>query len=409
MAKKKPQKKQKVSQFVWEGTNQKRAKTGGEIEAPTLAQARALLRQRGIRATKIKRKPKPLFSRAKPIKSIDISFASRQMATMIGAGIPIAQTLRGIGKGNDNASMEALMSDLSKEVESGTALSLALAKHPKHFGQLFTSLVEAGEESGKLDVMLDRVATYSEKVEAIKGKIKSAMMYPIVVLAISIVVTILLLLFVIPQFESLFQGVGADLPALTRTIVDMSKSLQEMWIFYLIVFAGISFACVTLYRRSEKVRFTCDRLLIRLPSLGPVFEKSALARFSRTLAIIFAAGVPLVDGMRTVGASTGNRVFQKAVSDIKSDISTGRSLENAMSATGVFPNMMLQMVASGEESGELELMLDKVADFYEREVDDAVDAMQSIIEPFMIVLLGLIIGTMVLAMYLPIFQMASVF
>lgn len=402
-------KQQKLFEFVWEGMNQKRVSSGGEIEAPSLAQARALLRQRGLRVTKIKRKPKPLFSGAKPVKPADISFASRQMATMIGAGIPIAQTLRGIGKGHENASVEKLMLELGREVESGSALSTALGKHPQHFNRLFTSLVEAGEESGKLDTMLDRVATYNEKLEAIKSKVKSAMMYPMIVLFVSLIVTILLLLFVIPQFEALFQGVGADLPTLTRVIVDMSVWMQAYWFIFLAIVAGSVTAFIFTYKRSEKLKFTMDRLLIRAPGIGPILKKSALARFSRTLAIIFSAGVPLVDGMKTVGAATGNRVYQNAVAKVKNDISTGRSLEYSMGATKVFPNMMLQMVASGEESGELEVMLDKVAEFYEREVDDAVDAMSSIIEPFMIVVLGGIIGTMVLAMYMPIFKMASVF
>lgn len=403
------QKNNKIVEFVWEGVNQKRASAAGEIEAPTLAQARALLRQRGLRVTKIKRKPKPLFSKTKSIKPVDISFASRQMATMIGAGIPIAQTLKAIGKGHENGSMETLMLGLGKEVESGTALSVALGKHPVYFNRLFTSLVEAGEESGKLDVMLDRVATYNEKIEAIKSKVKAAMMYPAIVLFVSIVVTILLLLFVIPQFETLFQGVGADLPTLTRIVVDLSRWMQDNWYIFVFMLIGSIVGIVVAYKRSAKLQYFLDRVVIRLPGIGPIFQKSALARFSRTLAIIFGAGVPLVEGMKTVGASTGNRVYQNAVSQVKSDISTGRSLEFSMASTKVFPNMMLQMVASGEESGELEVMLDKVAEFYEREVDDAVDAISSIIEPVMIVLLGLIIGTMVLAMYMPIFKLASVF
>ncbi|RBP49881.1 type II secretion system F family protein [Arenicella xantha] len=399
----------KVFEFEWEGVNQKRASTGGSIEAPSLSQARATLRQRGVRVTKIRRKPKPLFSGSRPIKTVDISFASRQMATMIGAGIPIAQTLRGIGKGHDSQAMEKLMLELAREVESGTSLSNSLKKHPKYFNRLFTSLTEAGEESGKLDTMLERVATYNEKLEAIKSKVKSAMMYPTIVLFIACLVTILLLLFVIPQFEVLFQGVGADLPTLTRVIVDMSKWMQSYWWIFVLVVAGGFVSFFAAYKRSEKMKFAIDRLLIRLPMFGPILKKSSLARFARTLSIVFGAGVPLVDGMDTVGAATGNRVYQKAVSDVKADISTGRGLENSMAQTKMFPNMMLQMVASGEESGELEVMLDKVADFFEREVDDAVEALSSIIEPLMIAVLGGIIGTMVLAMYMPIFKMASVF
>jgi len=402
-------KKDKTTEFEWAGVNQKRQQIKGDIEAPSLSQAKALLRQRGVRVTKIKRKTKSIFSNTKPVKTVDISFASRQMATMIGAGIPVAQTLRAVGKGHESASMEKLMLDLAREVESGSALSVALAKYPIYFNRLFTSLTEAGEESGKLDTMLDRVATYNEKLEIIKSKVKSALMYPIIVLVIAGVVSVLLLLFVIPQFESLFQGFGADLPFLTRVIVDMSKAMQESWYIYLGILAAAAFAFTAAYKRSEKMKFTMDRILIRFPLIGVILKKSALARFARTLSITFGAGVPLVDGMDTVGAATGNRVYQHAVTDVKNDVSTGRGLENSMAATGVFPNMMLQMVASGEESGELETMLDKVADFYEREVDDAVDGLASIIEPFMIVLLGGIIGTMVVAMYLPIFKLASVF
>lgn len=402
-------KKSKTTEFEWVGVNQKRQEIKGEVEAPSLAQARAILRQRGVRVTKIKRRAKSIFSNTKPIKTVDISFASRQMATMIGAGIPVAQTLKAVGKGHESASMEKLMLDLAREVESGSALSAALKQYPQHFNRLFTSLTEAGEESGKLDTMLDRVATYTEKLEAIKSKVKSAMMYPIIVLVIAGIVTILLLLFVIPQFESLFSGFGADLPALTRVIVDMSEAMQAHWWKFLLIIGAIIFAFVTFYKRSEKMKFAIDRILIKFPLIGVILKKSALARFSRTLSITFGAGVPLVDGMDTVGAATGNRVYQQAVTDVKNDVSTGRGLENSMAATGVFPNMMLQMVASGEESGELEIMLDKVADFYEREVDDAVDGLASIIEPFMIVLLGSIIGTMVVAMYLPIFKLASVF
>ncbi len=404
------QKKQsKTLEFEWEGVNQKRVKSRGDIEAPTLSQARAMLRQRGIRVTKIKKKPKPLFGGGGTIKTVDISFASRQMATMIGAGIPIAQTLHAIGKGHQNAAMSKLMGDLARDVETGTTLSSALSKHPLHFNRLFTSLTEAGEDSGKLDVMLGRVATYNEKIENIKSKVKSAMMYPMIVLFIALIVTVLLLLFVIPQFESLFDSFGADLPALTRTVIDLSEWMQAYWFIALFAVIGASVAFNYAYKRSENLKFTMDRIFLKLPVMGMIIEKSALARFSRTLAIIFSAGVPLVDGMDTVGAATGNRVFQKAVSDVKSDISTGLGLKNSMETTKVFPNMMLQMVAGGEESGELEVMLDKVADFYEGEVDDAVEALSSLIEPLMISMLGGIIGTMILAMYMPIFKMAAVF
>ena len=406
MAKKKQK---QLPEFEWQAVNQKRVASEGIIEAPSLAQARVVLQQRGLRVTKIKRKSKPLLGGPKPIKGEHISFASRQMATMIGAGIPIAQTLQAIGRGHENPSMEKLMLDLSKDVETGTTLSGALSKYPVHFNRLFTSLTEAGEESGKLDTMLDRVATYNEKIEAIKSKVKSAMMYPMIVLFIAAIVTVLLLLFVIPQFEALFSNFGADLPTLTRLIVDASEWLQEKWFIAAAIIIGSIVGFIHTYKRSQKLQFAMDRLALRAPVFGVIVRKSALARFARTLSIIFSAGVPLVDGMDTVGSATGNRAFQQAVKDVKADISTGRTLENSMSSTKMFPNLMLQMVSSGEESGELEVMLDKVADFYEREVDDAVEGISSLIEPLMISLLGGIIGTMVLAMYLPIFKMAAVF
>ena len=399
----------KVQEFEWKGVNQKRINSSGELEAPSMSQARAMLRQRGIRVTKIKRKAKPLFSSTAKIQTQDISFASRQMATMIGAGLPIAQTLQGIGKGHENAAMEKLMLDLSRDVESGTTLSSALSKHPLHFNRLFTSLTEAGEESGKLDTMLDRVATYNEKIEAIKSKVKSAMMYPMIVLFIALIVTVLLLLFVIPQFEALFVSFGADLPTLTRIIVDMSEWMQKYWFIAVGIIIATVVGLSATYKRSDQMKFAVDRLALKAPVVGIITQKSALARFARTLSIIFSAGVPMVDGMDTVGAATGNRVFQKAVNDVKADISTGQTLQSSMAQAKVFPNMMLQMVAGGEESGELEVMLDKVADFYEREVDDAVEALSSLIEPIMISVLGGIIGTMVLAMYMPIFKMAAVF
>ena len=402
-------KKKRQFDFIWEGVNAKRIKSGGELEAASITEARALLRKQGIRVKKVKRKPKPLFARGKPVKPADISFASRQMATMIGAGIPVAQTLKAIGKGHESASMEKLMMNLSSDVESGTALSVALGKHKKYFDRLYTSMVEAGEESGKLDTLLDRVATYKEKMEIIKSKVKSAMMYPMIVLAIATIVIILLLLFVIPQFESLFSSFGADLPTLTRLVVNASGWIQaKWWIFFLFIFA-ISVVFMFFYRRSHKFRFFLDRVFLKMPVFGMILKKSAYARFSRTLSIVFGAGVPLVDGMDTVASSTGNRVFEKSVLEIKAEVSTGRGLASAMHSAKMFPNMMVQMVASGEESGELETMLDKVADFYEREVDDAVEALASLIEPIMIVVLGVIIGTMVLAMYMPIFKLASVF
>ena len=393
---------------MWKGLNAARKKVKGEIVAGTISEAKKKLRTKNIRVTSVKKKPKPLFSKGKPVDSSDISFASRQMATLIGSGMPIAQSLQAIGKGHEKKSMEDMLGSITTDVESGTSLSVALAKHPLHFNRLYTSLVAAGEESGKLDTLLDRVATYQEKMEYLKKKIKSALTYPISVLVIATGVTIVLLIFVIPQFEALFQDFGADLPSLTRTVVDLSRWMQDHWWKFLLGIVAVVWGFMAFYKRSDKFKFTLDRLLLKAPIFGEVLKKSALARYSRTLGIVFGAGVPLVEGMDTVASSTGNRVYEQAVIGIKNQISTGQTLASSMEETQLFPNMMIQMVSSGEESGELEVMLGKVADFYETEVDEAVENLASLIEPIMIVLLGGIIGTMILAMYMPIFKLGSV-
>ena len=398
----------KVITYTWKGLNAARKEIKGEILATSIMDAKKKLRQKNIRVTHVKKKPKPIFSQSKPVEMADISFASRQMATMIGAGMPVAQTLQAIGVGHEKKSMEDLLANIHNEVETGTSLSVALSKHPLHFNRLYTSLVAAGEESGKLDTLLDRVATYQEKMEYLRKKIKSAMTYPIAVLTIALAVTIVLLIFVIPQFEELFQDFGADLPALTRKVVDLSRWMQEHWWKLIGSIGVVIFGLIQFHKRSEKFKFAVDRLMLKLPIIGIVMKKSCLARYSRTLGIVFGAGVPLVEGMTTVAASTGNRIYEKGVLQIKSQISTGQTLASAMEETKLFPNMMIQMVSSGEESGELEVMLGKVADFYESEVDEAVENLASLIEPIMIVVLGGIIGTMILAMYMPIFKLGSV-
>ena len=405
---KKTKKPEKSHLYTWKGLNAARKKVKGEILAKNISEAKKKLRTKSIRVTSVKKKPKPLFSKGKPVTSADISFASRQMATLIGSGMPIAQSLQAIGKGHEKKSMEDMLGSITTDVESGTSLSVALAKHPLQFNRLYTSLVAAGEESGKLDALLDRVATYQEKIEYLKKKIKSALTYPISVLVIAIAVTIVLLIFVIPQFEELFQDFGADLPALTRTVVDMSRWMQAHWWKFLGTIIVAGWCIIAFYKRSDKFKFALDRILLKAPIFGVVLKKSALARYSRTLGIVFGAGVPLVEGMDTVAASTGNRVYEQAVMGIKNKVSTGQTLASSMEETQLFPNMMLQMVSSGEESGELEVMLSKVADFYESEVDEAVENLASLIEPIMIVVLGGIIGTMILAMYMPIFKLGSV-
>lgn len=399
----------RLTQYAWEGVDNRGRRTQGEIEAPSAAFVNATLRRQGIRPRKVRKKAKALFTFKKRIRTYDIAVATRQLATMIAAGIPIAQALSALAQGHDNASVQELLNSIRQEVEAGTNLSTTLAKYPVHFDRLYTSLVDAGEQSGTLDRLLEKIAVYMEKIEAIKSKIKAAMFYPLAIVVVAIIVVSLLLIFVIPQFESLFQNFGADLPTLTKSIVELSRWFQDNWWLFFLVLIGTVVGLMFFYKRSSKMQYTMDRVLLKLPVFGPVIRKSVIARYTRTLATMFGAGVPLVDSLDSVAGASGNRVYYNAIMDIKAEVSTGRPLEASMANTNLFPNMVLQMVSTGEESGELELMLDKVADFYEREVDDAVAALSSLIEPFMIVFLGGIVGTVVVAMYLPIFKMAAVF
>ena len=395
--------------YIWTGVNRSGKKVKGEMEGQTPAYVGAALRRQGIKPGKIRKKPKNLFGRARKITTKDITVFTRQLATMIAAGIPIAQSIDIVAKGHDNPSMRDQLTAIRLDVESGTSLALALGKFPLYYDALFTNLVDAGEQSGTLENLLDKIAIYKEKTEAIKSKIKSAMFYPAAIIVVSIVVTAILMIFVIPQFESLFKGFGADLPALTAAVVAVSYFFQEYWWLIFGAMIGGVVLLTAAYKRSEKMQYTMDRLLLKIPVLGDIIKKGTIARFSRTLATMFAAGVPLVDALASVAGASGNRVYYDATMAVRSEVSTGTHLEPAMSATGVFTNLVLQMVAIGEESGELDSMLNKVADFYEAEVDDAVAAMTSLLEPFIMIFLGGLIGTMVVAMYLPIFKMAAVF
>ncbi|MFC1680221.1 type II secretion system F family protein [Pseudomonadota bacterium] len=401
--------KRKVQQFVWEGKDSRGKTVKGDQEAPNAEYVKSQLRRQGIVPIKVRKKPRPLFQIRRPIRSKDITFATRQMATMIGAGIPVAQCIESLARGHENPSMQDMLTSIRQDVESGTNLSDALGRFPVHFDRLYTALVAAGEQSGTLDILLDKIAIYKEKMEAIKSKIRAALLYPAAVLTVAVVVIAILLLFVIPAFEKLFQNFGADLPTLTRWIVDLSRWFTEWWFYFFATLIGSIVGIIFLYRRSEKMQFFFDRVVLRLPIFGIVIKKAIIARFARTLSTMFGAGVPLVDALETVALATGNKVYHNGVMAIRSEVSTGRSLEVSMSESNLFPAMVLQMVSSGEEAGELELMLMKVAEFYEREVDDAVAALASLIEPVMIVILGVIVGTIVIAMYLPIFKMAAVF
>lgn len=400
--------KKKLDVYTWEGVDKQGKKTKGEIEAVNVAFVNATLRRQGISPTKVAKRSKPLFTFKKKIKPKDIAVFSRQLATMLQSGIPVAQAFDIVGKGHENPSVQELILSIKQDVESGTSLTVALGKHPLHFDKLYCNLVGAGEAAGILDSILDKVATYKEKIEAIKGKIKSALFYPTAVITVAFIITAVLLVFVIPQFESLFAGFGADLPALTKMVIDLSKVFTSYW--YLIfgsIIGTVAFISYS-YKRSEKMQHTFDRVLLKAPVIGEIVKKATIARFARTLATMFAAGVPLVESLDSVAGAAGNRVYYDGTLKIKADVSTGTQLQIAMNATQLFPNMVVQMVAIGEESGELDKMLGKVADFYEQEVDDAVAGLSSLLEPLIMAFLGIVVGGLVVAMYLPIFKLAAV-
>ncbi|MFK5983867.1 MAG: type II secretion system F family protein, partial [Pseudomonadota bacterium] len=395
--------------FVWSGVDQKGSKRQGEIIAKSAALAKAQLRKQNIRVTKIKAKSKPLFSPAKkPITPLEIAIFSRQMATMMASGVPLVQSFEIVGNGHDNPSMAEMIMKLKASVESGNSLTEALREHPLQFDDLYCNLVQAGEQAGILDDILDKVAIYKEKTEAIKAKIKKALFYPIAVMVVAAIVVTILLLFVVPQFETIFADFGATLPGPTLIVINMSKFLQQWWW----VIFGIAFGALTVFnyfrKRSRKMRETLDRIMLKLAIIGPILEKAAIARFARTLSTMFAAGVPLVEALDGVAGAVGNIVFSNGVIQIKDEVSTGTQVQVAMKNTNLFPNMVVQMVAIGEESGSLDKMLSKVADFYEAEVDNLVDGLSSLLEPIIMAVLGVIIGGIVVAMYMPIFKLGEV-
>jgi type IV pilus assembly protein PilC len=394
--------------FLWTGTDKRGVKVKGQSRGSNPSLIKADLRKQGIKPIKV-RKQSTLFKKAEKKKIIqkDLAVFFRQLATMMAAGVPLVQSFEIIGRGHDNAGMRDLILNIKGEVESGTALSDSLAKHPHHFDALVVSLVNAGEQAGVLETLLDSIATYKEKTEALKAKIKKAMFYPAAVIVVAIIVTAILLIFVVPQFEDLFMNFGADLPAFTRMVVNMSEFMQSYWwiVAGVLIAAGIGFGQAK--KRSMAFNRTLDRLVLKLPIVGPIMHKAAVARFARTLGIMFSAGVPLVEALESVSGATGNVVFSDAVLLIRDSVATGQQLQFAMAQTGLFPNMVEQMVAIGEESGSLDAMLSKVADFYEAEVDDAVDALSSLLEPLIMSILGVLIGGLVVAMYLPIFKMGA--
>ena len=393
--------------WVWEGTDRKGNRLKGRSLAVNENEVRAELRRQGVVPVKI-RKERKLFKSGGKITPLDIAIFSRQLATMLAAGIPLVQAFEIVGVGHDKPAMQKLILDVKADIEAGTSLHQALAKHPLYFDDLFVNLVEAGEQAGALESLLDKVATYKEKTEALKKKIKKALFYPAAVLAVAVIVTVILLIFVIPQFESLFKGFGADLPAFTRMVIDLSRFVQDKgWLILLIVIAGVM-TFGYFYKRSRPMRHFIDRTLLKIPVLGPILTKAAIARFARTLSTMFSAGVPLVEAMESVAGATGNIVYEQAVLRMKDEVATGLRLQRAMENSGLFPNMVIQMIAVGEESGSLDEMAGKVADFYELEVDTAVDSMASLLEPLIMVILGGLVGSLVVAMYLPIFKLGAV-
>ena len=396
--------------FQWIGVNSRGKKLEGELSGQSIALVKAQLRKQGITPSKVKRKPKPLFG-IKSVQKItpkDIALITRQIATMLMAGVPLIQTIEMIGSGTKNKSVAKLMEGIGDEVKSGVPLSQALRKHPRYFDDLYCDLVASGEQSGALDKIFDRVALYKEKAEALKSKIKKAMFYPIAVLVVAVIVTSILLIFVVPQFQDIFNGFGAELPGFTLMVIGISEFMQEYWWIILIAVIATGFAYKEALLKSKKLRDANDRAILKLPVIGMILNKAAVARYARTLSTTFAAGVPLVDALDSAAGASGNAVYRYAILEIKAEVSSGNLMNWAMRNTKIFPDMVVQMVAIGEESGSLDGMLAKVATIYEQEVDDAVDGLSSLLEPLIMAVLGVLVGGLIVAMYLPIFQLGSV-
>ncbi|OBS09050.1 type II secretion system F family protein [Acidihalobacter prosperus] len=395
--------------FVWEGVDRKGIRIKGENEAQSEALLKSQLRREGINPTKIRKKAKSLFGGGKKIDGKDIAVLARQLATMMSSGVPLVQSLDIIAQGHEKPAMQKMVFGLKGDVEGGNTLADALTKYPDQFDELFVNLVQAGEQSGSLENLLDKIATYKEKTEAIKAKIKKAMMYPAAVVSVAFIVTAILLIFVVPQFQKLFDGFGASLPAFTLFVIHLSKLFQQWW---WVIFTGIGvgiWAFARAYKRSYAFHRLIDGWTLHVPIFGTLASKSAIARFARTLSTMFAAGVPLVEALESVAGATGNVHYAEATMKMREDTASGTQLRQSMRQfTHLFPNMSLQMVAIGEESGALDNMLAKVADFYEEEVDVMVDGLSTLLEPLIMVILGVIVGGLVIAMYLPIFNLGKV-
>lgn len=399
----------KLAVFAWEGMDKKGARVKGELRSPSIALAKAELRRQGINPLKVGKKAISLFgNKKKKIGAKDIAIFSRQMATMMSSGVPLVQSFEIIGRGHDNPAMQDLILAIKAEVEAGNSLASSLAKHPLYFDSLYCNLVNAGEQAGILESLLHKIAIYKEKMEAIKGKIKKAMFYPTAVIIAAFIVTAILMIFVVPQFESIFKNFGADLPALTKFVIYLSEFFQTYWWLMAGVLIGAGWFVLNLKKRSVKFNEFLDRISLKLPVLGNIVNKATIARFARTLATMFAAGVPLVEALATVAGAAGNVVYGKAILKMRDEVATGIALNVAMRNVNLFPHMVNQMVSIGEEAGSLDAMLGKVADFYEEEVDNLVDGLSSLLEPIIMAVLGVLIGGLVIAMYLPIFKMGQV-
>lgn len=394
--------------FTWVGVDKRGTKMKGEESAKSANVLRAELRRRGIQPSTVKAKTDSIFGQAgSSIGARDIAIFSRQIATMMASGVPMVQSFDIIGSGQTNPRMKKMIMDIKADIEGGSSLHEAISKHPAQFDELYRNLVKAGEGAGVLDTVLDTVATYKERIEAIKGKIKKALFYPIAVIAVALIVCSILLIFVIPQFEDVFKGFGADLPAFTQLLVELSRFMVSYWWLVLLSVVAAVVAFLQALKRSQSFARAFDRLLLKMPVIGQIMHQSAISRFARTLALTFKAGVPLVEALETVGGATGSMVYAEAVARIRQDVAVGYTLNMSMKQVDLFPPMVVQMIAIGEEAGALDTMLFKVAEFYEQEVNNAVDAMASLIEPFIMVIIGVLVGSMVIGMYLPIFKLAA--
>ncbi|RMH15132.1 MAG: type II secretion system F family protein [Gammaproteobacteria bacterium] len=396
--------------FLWTGKDRKGAATKGEIEAANVAAVRAQLRSRGIlvKSVRKKRQKGSAMGKKTRIPAKEIAIFSRQMATMIAAGVPIVEAIDMIASGHDNPGMRHMLNQIKADIESGSTFTDALRKFPLQFDRLYCSLVEAGEQAGILETLMNEIAVYQEKIESVKAKIKKALFYPIAVIAVALVVTFILMIFVIPQFEELFKGFGGDLPAFTLLVLDISAVVQDKWWLILLAIGGSIYAFIQAKKRSEAFANLVDKTLLNFPVIGDLLRKATVARFSRTLGTMFAAGVPLVDALQSVSSAAGNVVYSNAILKMKDEVSVGMPMNVAMAQTKLFPHMVVQMLRVGEQTGAIDTMLGKVADFYEEEVDTAVESMSSLMEPFILVVLGGLIGSLVVAMYLPIFKLGSV-